>query len=131
MRDDDLRKLVLRLARCPLRKVRRGHPYQDGLDAGFPFRGRRVPFLSYEAGDPLVSNGLSLCSIHHRALDRIWSEAPRTTASGWLSNCSRMKTGLLELLKGAHGAAIHVPERKAWRPDRELLARRFDRFLAT
>jgi putative restriction endonuclease len=37
---------------------------------------------------------------------------------------------MLELLKGAHGVTIEVPRRRAWQPDRELLARRFDRFLA-
>jgi len=37
---------------------------------------------------------------------------------------------MLDLLKGAHGVTIEVPKRKTWLPDRELLARRFDRFLA-
>jgi hypothetical protein len=37
---------------------------------------------------------------------------------------------MLDLLKGAHATAIVVPRRNAWRPDRELLARRFERFAA-
>ena len=50
-------------------------PYQE-LAEGFSFRGARVPFFAHivadpeEAGEPLVSNGLSLCSIHHRAFDQ-------------------------------------------------------------
>ena len=35
---------------------------------------------------------------------------------------------MLDLLKGFHEANIHVPSRRAWRPDRERLAERFDRF---
>lgn len=37
---------------------------------------------------------------------------------------------MLEVLKGFHGSTIGVPQRPAWRPDRERLAERFDRFLA-
>ncbi|MEX2647320.1 MAG: HNH endonuclease [Gaiellaceae bacterium] len=84
-----------------------------------------------EAGDPLVSNGLSLCSIHHRAFDQdlvgISPDYGVRVADQLLAD----EDGpMLDLLKGAHGTTIHVPHRRAWRPDRELLARRFDRFLA-
>jgi hypothetical protein len=38
---------------------------------------------------------------------------------------------MLDLLKGAHETVIVVPRRNAWRPDRELLAKRFERFAAS
>jgi putative restriction endonuclease len=37
---------------------------------------------------------------------------------------------MLDLLKTAHGAELRVPGQKALRPDRELLAVRFDAFRA-
>jgi hypothetical protein len=37
---------------------------------------------------------------------------------------------MLEVLKGFHGRQIELPRRPAWRPDRERLAERFERFLA-
>jgi hypothetical protein len=36
---------------------------------------------------------------------------------------------MLDLLKGFHGAAIVVPQRRSQRPDPELLFVRFERFL--
>ena len=84
-----------------------------------------------EAGEPTVSNGLSLCTIHHRAFDQdlvgISPDYEVRVAGRLLED----EDGpMLELLKGAQGAAIHVPGRRTWRPDRDLLSRRFDRFLA-
>lgn len=84
-----------------------------------------------EAGEPVVSNGLSLCTIHHRAFDQdligISPDYGVHVAPGLMED----EDGpMLDLLKGAHGTSIHVPERKAWRPDRELLAHRFSRFQA-
>ena len=37
---------------------------------------------------------------------------------------------MLDLLKGFHGREIFVPSRRAWKPERERLALRFERFLA-
>jgi len=34
----------------------------------------------------------------------------------------------VDVLKGFQGATIQLPRRAAWRPDRERLAVRFDRF---
>jgi hypothetical protein len=34
------------------------------------------------------------------------------------------------LLKGVQDRTIEAPKRRAWRPDRERLAERFERFLA-
>jgi hypothetical protein len=35
---------------------------------------------------------------------------------------------MLNLLKEFHRRPIHVPQRRAWQPDRERLAIRFERF---
>jgi putative restriction endonuclease len=37
---------------------------------------------------------------------------------------------MLDVLKDAHGATISLPRRQTSRPDRELLAVRFERFAA-
>jgi putative restriction endonuclease len=37
---------------------------------------------------------------------------------------------MLDLLKTFHSQPIVLPKRTAWRPDRERLASRFERFLA-
>ncbi len=82
-------------------------------------------------GEPIVSNGLSLCSIHHRAFDQdlvgispdyIVHVAPRLLDD---------EDGpMLELLKGFHENTIEVPSRRTWKPDRERLAERLERFTA-
>lgn len=35
---------------------------------------------------------------------------------------------MLELLKAFHSTQIELPSRRVWRPDRERLANRFERF---
>ncbi len=84
---------------------------------------------SEATGEPSVRNGLSLCSIHHRAFDEglvgISPDYEVRVAPRLLDD----EDGpMLELLKRAHGATIQVPRRTALRPDRELLAARFERF---
>jgi putative restriction endonuclease len=37
---------------------------------------------------------------------------------------------MLDVLKGFEGTTIQLPRREAWRPDRERLAARFERFAA-
>lgn len=82
-------------------------------------------------GEPVVSNGLSLCSIHHRAFDH---DLVGVTPDYEVRVSSRLLTEddgpMLELLKGCHRQEIVVPTRAAWRPDRERLKRRFERFSA-
>jgi putative restriction endonuclease len=82
-------------------------------------------------GDAVVSNGLSLCSIHHRAFDQdLVGVSPdyQVQVSGRLLEDE--DGPMLELLKGFHGQALHVPRSASLRPDRERLAERYDRFLA-
>lgn len=82
-----------------------------------------------ERGEPRVSNGLSLCSIHHRAFDQdLVGISPDYQVHVARRLLEDDDGPMLDLLKGAHGAAIELPARRPQRPDRELLAVRFDRF---
>ena len=80
-----------------------------------------------EAGEPLISNGLSLCSIHHRSFD---AELVGVSPDYRVHVSPRLLEDddgpMLKLLKGFEGQAIELPRRVAWRPDRERLAQRFE-----
>ena len=81
-------------------------------------------------GEPTVSNGLSLCSIHHRALDEdLVGVSPDYVVQVHPRLRDEEDGPMLAVLQEAHGASIVVPRRSAWRPDRELLAQRFARFM--
>lgn len=80
-------------------------------------------------GEAVVSNGLSLCSIHHRAFDQhLVGISPDYKVHIARRLLDDDDGPMLELLKGFHEAILEVPARRAWRPDRERLAERFDRF---
>lgn len=84
---------------------------------------------AHSSGVASVSNGLSLCSIHHRAFDQdLVGVSPdyRVHVSRRLRD--EEDGPMLELLKGFHGAPIVVPRARARRPDPVRLAERFDRF---
>jgi putative restriction endonuclease len=82
-------------------------------------------------GDPHITNGLSLCSIHHRAFDQdlvgIASDFKVHVARRLLDD----EDGpMLDLLKTSHETQIDLPTKRAWQPDRDRLALRFERFTA-
>lgn len=84
-----------------------------------------------EAGEPVVSNGLSFCSIHHRAFDQdLVGVSPDLHVHVSHRLLDDEDGPMLDVLKGSHGVTIEAPTRKVWRPDPERLAVRFDRFLA-
>jgi putative restriction endonuclease len=80
-------------------------------------------------GLPSVSNGLALCSIHHRAYDHdlvgISPDYEVHVAPRLLGDDDGP---MLDLLKGFDGARIEIPRRSEARPDRERLAVRFEQF---
>lgn len=86
---------------------------------------------AHDRGEPVISNGLSLCSIHHRAYDQdLVGVSP-----DYVVQVSERLRGdddgpMLEVLKTAHGRAIVLPRRAESRPDPGRLAVRFERFLA-
>lgn len=81
-------------------------------------------------GEPSVTNGLSLCAIHHRAYDQ---DLVAVTPDYTVDVARRLREDedgpMLEVLKTFHGASIHLPGRRALRPDPERLARRYDEFV--
>jgi putative restriction endonuclease len=82
-------------------------------------------------GEPVVANGVSLCSIHHRAFDEeLVGISPDYDVHVSRRLLEEDDGPMLDLLKGFHGRPIELPQRRAWQPDRKRLAERFDRFLA-
>jgi putative restriction endonuclease len=80
-------------------------------------------------GAPVISNGLSLCSIHHRAFDSdLVGISPDYEVHVSRQLLDDEDGPMLELLKGFHRRPIVVPERRSWRPDPERLELRFARF---
>lgn len=85
-----------------------------------------------EAGEPLVSNGLSLCSIHHRAFDYdLVGVSPDYEVHVSRKLLEEDDGPMLDVLKMAEGSTIHVPRSTALRPDPERLEVHFERFLGT
>jgi putative restriction endonuclease len=81
------------------------------------------------AGEPTVSNGLSLCSIHHRAFDEdLVGISPDYEVQVHPRLLDDDDGPMLDVLRDAHRTSIVVPRRPMSRPDRELLAVRFARF---
>lgn len=84
-----------------------------------------------ETGEPVMSNGLSLCSIHHRAFDHdLVGVTPDYEVRVAQRLLEEQDGPMLELLKGFHGEAIVLPKRAAWRPDKLRLEQRYARFLS-
>ncbi len=83
------------------------------------------------AGSAAVTNGLSLCTIHHRAFDQdLVGVSPDYEVHVAPRLLEDDDGPMLDLLKGFHRASIELPRRPASRPDRERLALRFERFRA-
>ncbi|MGH3137179.1 MAG: HNH endonuclease [Gaiellaceae bacterium] len=82
-----------------------------------------------DQGEPVISNGLSLCTIHHRAFDNdLVGISPDYEVHVSRSLLQDEDGPMLDLLKGFHRQSINLPRRRAWRPDPERLAIRFERF---
>ncbi|NKB86606.1 MAG: HNH endonuclease [Acidobacteria bacterium] len=85
-----------------------------------------------ERGEPVVSNGLSLCKIHHAAYDRGFIGVRPDRIVEVRSDLLEEEDGpmLRHGLQGMHGQRIHIPRRAGDQPDPEALARRYARFVA-
>lgn len=84
-----------------------------------------------EGGAAIVANGLSLCSIHHRAFDEhLVGVTPDSVVQVSPRLLDEDDGPMLELLKQFHDQPLNVPDRPRFRPDRDRLAQRFERFLA-
>jgi putative restriction endonuclease len=82
-------------------------------------------------GEPTISNGLSLCSIHHHAFDRdLVGVSPDLEVCIAPRLLEEIDGPMLDLLKGAGGSMIEVPRRREWHPSRNALAVRYERFMS-
>jgi len=82
-------------------------------------------------GEPIVPNGLSLCSIHHRAFDQnLVGVSPDYEVHVSKRLLDDEDGPMLELLKQFHSEQIALPAKQAWRPDKQRLAERYERFVA-
>ena len=80
-------------------------------------------------GAAAVTNGLSLCTIHHRAFDQnLVGVSPDYEVHVSRRLLEDDDGPMLELLKGFHRQPILLPRRPGARPDRERLAIRFEAF---
>ena len=83
-----------------------------------------------DGGDPIVTNGLSLCKIHHAAYDRnLLGISPDYTIhldKNLLDEVDgpMLRHGLQEM----HGKSLILPIKRNELPDRERLSARFERF---
>ena len=85
-----------------------------------------------QAGDPVVTNGLSLCTIHHAAYDAdLVGVSPDYVVEVNHDLLVQIDGPMLRHgLQEMHGRPLTVSERRRDRPDRDRLALRFDAFRA-
>jgi len=80
-------------------------------------------------GEPVIPNGMSLCSIHHRAFDQdLVGVSPDFKVHVAKRLLEDEDGPMLELLKGFNQLPIVLPSKPSWRPDPGRLAERFARF---
>jgi putative restriction endonuclease len=85
-----------------------------------------------ERGEPLVRNGVSLCKLHHAAFDALFlTIRPDDYRIVVREDILTEEDGpmLVHGLQGLHGRRIEHPRSPELRPDPELLAARYDRFI--
>jgi putative restriction endonuclease len=81
----------------------------------------------HPSGEPLISNGLALCKLHHAAFDNhIIGVRPDCTIHVRDDVLSESDGPMLiHGLQGFHNQMIGVPKREAWRPNRSFLEERY------
>src|SRR5690606_22918080 len=86
-----------------------------------------------EMGEPLVTNGLSLCKLHHAAFDRnFFGIRPDYVVEVRASILAESDGPMLQHgLKDIHGTRITVPGNIDFRPNAQRLDLRFQRFLSS
>jgi len=83
-----------------------------------------------EGGEPVVTNGIAMCAIHHRAFDALVLGVTPSYGIEVRRDVLGEKDGptLMHALQGVHGTTLVLPTRTAQRPDTELLDQRYQRF---
>lgn len=81
-------------------------------------------------GEPVVTNGIAMCKIHHAAFDSlIMGIRPDLRIEVRRDVLSEVDGPTLRYaLQGLHGSRVTVPRRRAARPDGELLDERYEEF---
>lgn len=84
-----------------------------------------------ESGEPIVSNGLALCKLHHAAFDNyFFAVTPDYRVVVRQSILAESDGPMLVVgLQQIEGSLIQLPAREEHRPDRERLAARYERFV--
>lgn len=82
-------------------------------------------------GEPVVSNGLALCRLHHTAFDRFFIGVRSDYIIQVRRDLLEEKDGptLKHAIQGLHGTKIFLPRRPEDLPSVDLLADRYKRFL--
>jgi putative restriction endonuclease len=81
-------------------------------------------------GEPVVSNGLSLCRLHHAAFDRFFVGVRPDYVIEIRPDLLTERDGptLRHAIQALHGQRIILPRRKEQHPSVVLLANRYERF---
>lgn len=81
-------------------------------------------------GEPVVTNGLALCNLHHSAFDRFFIGVRPDFIIEIRPDILREGDGptLKHAIQGLHGQRIVLPARTAHRPDPAFLARRYQQY---
>lgn len=84
-------------------------------------------------GEPVVSNGIALCKLHHAAFDRQFLAVRPDYVIEIRPDILEESDGpmLLHGLKEMHQQRLILPVAKEHRPNREFLEKRYQRFLTT
>jgi len=107
--------------RCALCRLR----HQELLDAA------HITPDSDAEGEPVVSNGVALCKLHHAAFDRFFFAIRPDYVIEVRPSVLQETDGpmLVVGLQQIHGQAIHLPRRTIDLPDRGRLERRYEQFI--
>ena len=81
-------------------------------------------------GEPIVQNGIALCTLHHAAFDRFIMGIRPDYVVQIKSSIMKEQNGpvLTHGLKGVHGMRITLPRHAVSKPDPKLLEWRWKRF---
>lgn len=85
---------------------------------------------SHPEGEPVVRNGLALCTLHHAAFDRAFLGLRPDYVLEVRPDILRERDGptLRHAIQELHGSRIAVPRAVSLRPDPELLKVRYEQF---
>jgi putative restriction endonuclease len=81
-------------------------------------------------GEPVVTNGIAMCKIHHAAFDTLLMAVRPDYAIEVRSDVLAEEDGptLKYALQGLHHERIELPRQRAARPNREFLEERYEQF---